>query len=89
MTGKEALQIIKTYNYYNGAEEYLGQKCIHPDYLEAKSKYKEAQDIVEKDLETLELLRNECEEIVFFFESRSKVRKWYDDEKRRSTRRSG
>lgn len=65
MTNKEALQIIKIYKYYQGAEDATDLKCINPDYLEAKSKYEEAQDIVEKDLEILELLHQRIKPDIF------------------------
>jgi len=57
MNGKEAVKIIKTYKYYKDIEDATDLKCINPDYLEAKRKYKEAEDKIEKDLELLETLK--------------------------------
>lgn len=53
-------------------------------HLNPDEEDEELLNIIQKDLETLELLKNECGEIVFFFESSSKVREWYDNEKRRN-----
>lgn len=46
MTIKEALNIIITYNYFRGAEEEIGNKCINLKYLEAKKNYEEALAII-------------------------------------------
>ena len=50
MDSKEALKIIETYNYFNGAEEITGNICVNPVYLESKKHYQEAIDKIEKEL---------------------------------------
>ena len=58
MTSKEALKIIETYNFWNGAEEITGNTCVNPIYLEAKKHYEEAKDRLENDLEVLEIIKS-------------------------------
>ena len=57
MTSKETLNIIITYNYWRGAEDNIGDICVHPDYIKAKKYYNLALDKIEKDLEMLETLK--------------------------------
>ena len=57
MTSKEALEIIETYNYWQGGADTMGNICIHPSYLKARKNYDEAKSIIEKDLEELKELK--------------------------------
>lgn len=67
MTREEAVQIIELCNYYAGAEDTIGQKCVRQDYADAKKKYQEAKDVLldhETDLlkEFVECIRKYLEE---------------------------
>ena len=72
MTSKEALE-----NLMKAAITCFprAEKCIDNCF--------EYYKLIKKDLETLEILKSGCKEIVSFFESTSKVREWYDNEKRK------
>lgn len=61
MTLKEALNIIETYNYWEGGADSTGNICINPKYLEARKKYDEAKNLIEKQDEIeLMLKQKEC-----------------------------